>query len=223
MHSKKRRNERTLKPVSPRRQRTESCTIVKLERKATKRGQPMVISSHTLVSSSAVIPGASPEGVPSATAKALEKTRRIRVQDEFTVEEAWIPKGTSISGEDTTPSVSPHSISTPSARRNPITLRGVAGDVSEQSSPDRGSSTPRQNHDLSAFRFPPMSADTVQPLYPTMVSSPPGTAQPTSGLKQMLGRLKRGPSDAEGDQSAARLYRSPSVPQQDVSVRAERL
>lgn len=179
----------------------------------------MVISSPTLVSSSAVIPGASPEAVPPATAKALEKASGSASKMGSRWKKLGFRKGPSISGDDTTPSVSPHTISTPRLE-DPITLRGLSGEASEQSSPDPGSSTPRQNHDLSAFRFPPMSADAVQPHNSTVVNSPPGTANPTSGLKQMLGRLKRGPSDAKAEQSAARLYRSPSVPHQDPSVRA---
>jgi hypothetical protein len=97
-------------------------------------------------------------------------------------------------------------------RKGP-SISGISGDTSplptaQPSTLDSAISLrdepPKQN--LDAFRFPQTSASLETPL--EALPTPPGTANPTTGLRQMMDKLRRG----NGEDERAGLHRSPSAP-----------
>jgi hypothetical protein len=154
-----------------------SAPAAKLERKNTKRGA-MTISSPKLVSSSSSISGTllSPQGSPHDGTKAERSgpTHKISLK--------WkkaFRKGPSITNAEVfSPPPSASSSSPLATLDEPISLGAER--------------TPRA--DLQGFKFPPASAAEPEQA-PYGLPSPPGTANPTSGLRQMIGKIRRGKSD----------------------------
>jgi hypothetical protein len=165
----------------------------KLERKPTKRGA-MVISSPTLVSSSAkmtTVPIESPETPGPSLSRAFDKMSGSAGKMSQRWKKLGFKKGPSISGE-----MSPVTA--------PVPTPTLDSAISLRTQP------PKQN--LDAFRFPQTSAGLETPL--EALPTPPGTANPTTGLRQMMDKLRRG-----GDDENTALHRSPSAPKPTTHTR----
>ena len=189
--------------------RTPSKSLPRLERKNTKRGAAMVISSPTLVSSSAKLHGAplSPPGnsIDPAIARALEKSsgsgnkRSLRWKLGFR-------KGPSISGNDSisskpTPSPFDHHL------EEPIALK--SGEF-ESSAKTQGATNASQP-DLNSFRFPhtfgARSTDDLR-KFDTRPARPVAEHS-GSGLRGLMG-MRRGRSDEKPQESTPPIVHVPS-------------
>ena len=159
---------------------------LRLERKTTKRGA-MVISSPKLMASSTAL-SATPSTPPSV-APILPRSGSGKKSLRW--KSFGFRKGQSMSGEEPTTSpaasASPGPSSVPQQKlEEPIALQP----------------TDTISTELNAFRFPPNSAsatagaDSAARSDPAvLLPSPPGTANPTTGLKQIMGKFRRGRSD----------------------------
>jgi hypothetical protein len=165
----------------------------------------MVISSPKLLSSSAKIsatPLESPDVTSPGLTKAFEKMSGSTSKMSMRWKKLGFRKGPSFSGDE----VTPFPLATPPVPKSAQTLEdpiALARNIA-----------PRQ--DLQTFRFPPPLQSAISDTPPVRTTealrlpSPPGTANPTTGLKQMMGKLRRGKSDDQTEASC--LQRSPSAP-----------
>ncbi len=172
----------------------------RLERKPSRRG-PMVISTPTLMSSSAKLPPTPltpPEhAITQAMARALEKTTGSTSKVSARWRTLAFRKGSSVSGEILRPTASPK-IASLSAAANKNELKApIALRTAESDSPD-----------LNAFRFPPNSADANKQMH-SATAILPSTSDP--GLEQIRGRMRRERSD-ETAENSGKSVRWPSVP-----------